>query len=122
MTHFKRGRFQSKFVVGSQRSQVTRASQTPQPNQKSGQMTLNLKVEQPDIILVENMDSIDTNAMILNSEIVIKLRTNGDHQVINGLIKDLQLYTCSYNPARRLETKVVLLNGLAAPKLVDFLG
>lgn len=69
-------------------------------------MTLNLKVEQPDIILVENMDSIDTNAMILNSEIVIKLRTNGDHQVINGLIKDLQLYTCSYNPARRLETKV----------------
>lgn len=85
-------------------------------------MTLNLKVEQPDIILVENMDSIDTNAMILNSEIVIKLRTNGDHQVINGLIKDLQLYTCSYNPARRLETKVVLWNWLAAPTGWFFLG
>lgn len=36
------------------------------------QMTVNLKVEMPDIILVEHMDSIDTNAMILN----VKYQTN----------------------------------------------
>lgn len=73
-------------------------------------MTLNLKVERPDIILVEHMDNIDTKAMMLNSEIVIKLRTNGNHQVINGEIKDLQLYTCNYNPATRAETRVSIYN------------
>lgn len=30
------------------------------------QMTVNIKVEMPDIILVEHMDNEDTNAMILN--------------------------------------------------------
>lgn len=33
------------------------------------QMTVNLKVEMPDIVLVEHMDNIDTNAMILNVSI-----------------------------------------------------
>lgn len=32
----------------------------------SSQMTLNLKIEKPDIILVEHMDNINTNAMIVN--------------------------------------------------------
>lgn len=30
------------------------------------QMTINLKLEKPDIILVEHMDNIDTNAIIVN--------------------------------------------------------
>lgn len=34
--------------------------------EKEAQMTLNLKLEKPDIILVEHMDHINTNAMILN--------------------------------------------------------
>ncbi|CAG9772493.1 unnamed protein product [Ceutorhynchus assimilis] len=87
---------------------ATRFSKTTQvtPDQaQPSQITLNLKVERPDIILVENMDSIDTKAMALNSEIMIKLRMQGQHQVINGLITDLQVYTCNYNPATRAETK-----------------
>lgn len=32
----------------------------------SAMMTINLKVEQPDIVLVEHMDNIDTRALILN--------------------------------------------------------
>ncbi|XP_018574731.1 vacuolar protein sorting-associated protein 13 isoform X2 [Anoplophora glabripennis] len=73
--------------------------------EKESQMTINLKLEKPDIILVEHMDNIDTNAMILNSEILVKLRFAGPHQVINGIIKDFQLYTCNYNPAHREETR-----------------
>lgn len=37
-----------------------------QQPQAETQMTINLKLEKPDIILVEHMDNIDTNAMILN--------------------------------------------------------
>lgn len=42
----------------------------------------------------------------------MKLRTSGKHQVINGIIKDLQLYTCNYNPARRAETRSDILHPL----------
>lgn len=34
--------------------------------EKGGMMTVNIHVEKPDIILVEKMDDIDTNAIILN--------------------------------------------------------
>lgn len=33
------------------------------------------------------------------------MRLCGNHQVINGTVKDLQLYTCVYNPAKRAETR-----------------
>ncbi|KAF5306759.1 hypothetical protein FQA39_LY01517 [Lamprigera yunnana] len=73
--------------------------------EKETTMTLNLRVEKPDIILVEHMDSVDTNALILNTEILMKLRTCGNHQVINGSISDIHLYTCCYDPSKRAETK-----------------
>lgn len=33
------------------------------------------------------------------------MRVAGTHQVISGNVKDLQLYTCAYNPAKRAETR-----------------
>lgn len=38
------------------------------------------------------------------------MRISGNHQVINGTIKDLQLYTCCYNPAKRAETRGEVLH------------
>lgn len=43
------------------------------------QMTVNLKVEMPDIILVEHMDNEDTNAMIMN---VSYMRTINNSTVV----------------------------------------
>ncbi|KAJ8953002.1 hypothetical protein NQ318_015363 [Aromia moschata] len=92
----------SKVAMVSSHTTIEKKSQT--------QMTVNLKLEKPDIILVEHMDNINTKAMILNSEILVKLRMAGEHQVINGTIRDLQLYTCDYNPAHRAETKANILH------------
>ncbi|XP_044259687.1 vacuolar protein sorting-associated protein 13 isoform X2 [Tribolium madens] len=78
--------------------------------EKASQITLNLKIEKSDIVLVEHMDSIDTQAMFLNSEVVMKLRMSGEHQVINGSIKDLQLFTCNYNQLKRIDTKSNVLH------------
>lgn len=41
------------------------------------QMTVNLKVEMPDIVLVEHMDNVDANAMILNVSLVSYYRLGG---------------------------------------------
>ncbi|XP_050293110.1 intermembrane lipid transfer protein Vps13 isoform X2 [Anthonomus grandis grandis] len=99
----RRNAQKSSTSLGNKPSKISQVSSSGPPT--SVQMTLNLKVEKPDIVLVEHMDSIDSKAMILNSEILVKFRMNGDHQVVNGLIKDLQLYTCNYNPATRAETR-----------------
>ncbi|KAK9871302.1 hypothetical protein WA026_011571 [Henosepilachna vigintioctopunctata] len=78
--------------------------------QNATKMTVNLKVEKPDIVLVEHMDNIDTDAIILNNEIQLKYRCQGPHQVVNGTIKDFQLVTCCYNPMKRNETMSNILH------------
>ncbi|XP_028133900.2 intermembrane lipid transfer protein Vps13 isoform X1 [Diabrotica virgifera virgifera] len=75
-------------------------------------MTINLKLEKPDIILVEHMDNVDTRAMILNAEILLKYRAAGKHQVVNGIIKELELYRCVYNPEHRPFTRCNVLHPL----------
>lgn len=66
-------------------------------------MTVNLHVEKPDIILLEDMDDINSNCIVLNTELLLKIRIMGEHQVIAGSIKDLSLLTGIYNPAKRAD-------------------
>lgn len=35
----------------------------------------------------------------------MKVRLAGPHQVLNGTIKDLQLYTCCYDPDKRAASR-----------------
>lgn len=54
-----------KATVPKSTSSATTAIASPPPP-SSSMMTVNIRVEKPDIILVENMDDIDTNAIIFN--------------------------------------------------------
>ncbi|XP_058806498.1 intermembrane lipid transfer protein Vps13 isoform X2 [Phymastichus coffea] len=73
----------------------------PPPPVNDTKMTINLHIEKPDIILLEDMDDIDSNCIVLNTEMFLKVRIMGDHQVINGSIKDLSILAGIYNPAKR---------------------
>lgn len=42
------------------------SAKTAVVTEKETTMTVNLRIEKPDIVLVEHMDNIDTNALILN--------------------------------------------------------
>ncbi|XP_020707369.2 intermembrane lipid transfer protein Vps13 isoform X2 [Athalia rosae] len=79
-----------------------RPSGTVQPD--TAMLTVNLHIEKPDIILVEDMDNIDSNCIVLNTELLLKLRMVGDHQAITGSIKDMSILTGIYNPLRRSES------------------
>lgn len=69
----------------------------------SKMLTVNLHVEKPDIILLEDMDDINSNCIILNTELLLKMRIMGEHQVITGSIKDFSLLTGIYNPTKRAD-------------------
>lgn len=72
-------------------------------------ITVLINVEQPDIILVERMDDINCLALILNTQIALRFRMEGEKQLINGEIADLKFYICEFNPARRNATKHFVL-------------
>ncbi|KAJ1520910.1 hypothetical protein ONE63_003990 [Megalurothrips usitatus] len=79
-------------------------------------MTINLKLEKPDILLVEAMDDLDTNALVLNCELTFNLRQEGEEMKIKGALDELQLFTCCFN--KRNDTKSPVLQ----PVRIDLAG
>jgi len=66
-------------------------------------LMINLYIEKPDIILLEDMDNIDSNCIILNMQLLLKIQIMGEHQMITGSIKDFSILTGIYNPAKRAD-------------------
>ncbi|XP_058466266.1 intermembrane lipid transfer protein Vps13 isoform X2 [Malaya genurostris] len=89
----------------ARRERKSSTSTAPVEKSESGQMTVMIKIEQPDIILVEKMDDINCYALILNNEISLNVRLVGERQIIKGELKDLCLYYAEFNPERRNDTK-----------------
>ncbi|KZC12683.1 Vacuolar protein sorting-associated protein 13A, partial [Dufourea novaeangliae] len=79
---------------------TTKKKQPPAASNKK-MFTINLHIEKPDIILLEDMDNINSNCVILNTELLLKVRLKGEHQVITGSIKDLSILAGIYNPVKR---------------------
>ncbi|XP_049821668.1 intermembrane lipid transfer protein Vps13-like isoform X2 [Aethina tumida] len=90
---------------------LAQAQQPPNLANKQ-QMTINLKIEKPDIILIEKTDDINTKAIVLNNEVLLKYRIHDEHQVVNGSISNLQMYICTYNPELRDASKKNILHPL----------
>ncbi|XP_032688033.1 vacuolar protein sorting-associated protein 13 isoform X3 [Odontomachus brunneus] len=84
-------------------------SKKKQPSQQAAaasspkMLTVYLHVEKPDIILLEDMDDINSNCIVLNTELLLKVRIMGEHQVISGAIKDFSLLAGIYNPSKRAD-------------------
>ncbi|XP_049694728.2 intermembrane lipid transfer protein Vps13 isoform X2 [Helicoverpa armigera] len=54
-------------------------------------MTVNIKIEQPDIILVESLEHKTCDALVLNMEARFKLRRSAERMVADGGISGLQM-------------------------------
>ncbi|XP_067014210.2 intermembrane lipid transfer protein Vps13 [Anabrus simplex] len=72
-------------------------------------MIINLHAEKPDIFLVEDMEDLNTSALVLRSEISCSLYHGNDAVNVKGFVKELQLYSCCYNPDHRKETMSQIL-------------
>lgn len=79
------------------------SQQQPVATSSPKMLTVYLHVEKPDIILLEDMDDINSNCIVLNTELLLKVRIMGEHQVISGTVKDLSLLTGIYNPSKRAD-------------------
>ncbi|XP_014254768.1 vacuolar protein sorting-associated protein 13 isoform X2 [Cimex lectularius] len=86
-----------------------KSSRIIEPKESTNLLTFNFKCEHPDIILVERLDDIDTNALVMHCEVQFKWRISGSHQTVSGSINDLQLFSCCYNPEKRKSTKIPII-------------
>jgi len=66
-------------------------------------------LEKPDVILVESMTDLNTKALIFSVEGDGRMRMTPERQAINFNIKNIQLYSCVFNPERRKETMIQVL-------------
>nr|XP_026496694.1 vacuolar protein sorting-associated protein 13 isoform X1 [Vanessa tameamea] len=89
-------------------SVVSAPSLTEQP-QKLSMMTVNIKIEQPDIILVESLEQKECDALVLNMEARFKLRKTEERMVAEGGVSGLQVV------ARRLGAPPAAPRWLLAP-------
>ncbi|KRT85331.1 hypothetical protein AMK59_1583, partial [Oryctes borbonicus] len=98
--HAEVKRKETKISIQSSKS----AAQQTIKEDANRNLSCHIQIDKPDIVFVETMRTIDTNCLILNCELLIKFRMVGSHQVISGVMKDIQMYTCCYNPEKRANT------------------
>ncbi|CAK1598970.1 unnamed protein product [Parnassius mnemosyne] len=76
--------------VTKKKASMAAAPQTTEP-QNNSMMTVNIKIEQPDIILVESLEQKKCDALVLNMEARLKVRRTAERMVAEGGISGLQL-------------------------------
>ncbi|XP_052841610.1 intermembrane lipid transfer protein Vps13 [Drosophila gunungcola] len=77
------------------------------PNRK---MNLMLHIDEPDIILVENLEDLNTSCIIFNAQVHLNYRSINDRQIINGQIDALKMYMSAFLPERRELTRHYILH------------
>ena len=68
-----------------------------------------VKVEEPDIVLVDNIEDVNTDALMLNAELSINLTQAPDRMSLVLTVDRLRGHTCKFNPALREQTLVAIL-------------
>ncbi|CAH2071109.1 unnamed protein product, partial [Iphiclides podalirius] len=80
-----------KTVDNKKKASTTHAPQSTESPQNPSMMTVNIKIEQPDIILVESLEQKQCDALVLNMEARFKLRRTAERMVAEGGVSGLQL-------------------------------
>jgi vacuolar protein sorting-associated protein 13A/C len=77
--------------------------------QADTKLTVFVKIDEPDIFLVENIDDINSDALMLNTELQFKLWSTGDSMSMMASLSNIRCHTCRFSPAQREETLAQIL-------------
>ena len=71
--------------------------------------TILVKMEEPDIVLVNNIEDINTDAIMLNAELTINMTQQTDRMSFVLTVDRLRGHTCKFNPALREQSLAQIL-------------
>ncbi|CAL4058718.1 unnamed protein product, partial [Meganyctiphanes norvegica] len=78
--------------------------------QQGNVLTIRVKIDSPDIAVVEDRTSIDTSAIILHTEFNADIKLSPEQQNIGAAMTRLEMYSCCYNPEKRHKTMSQILS------------
>ena len=78
-------------------------------NMVAATRTVLVKMEEPDIVLVNNIEDINTDALMLNAELSINLNQQPDRMSFVLTVDRLRGHTCKFNPSIREQTLAQIL-------------
>jgi vacuolar protein sorting-associated protein 13A/C len=73
-------------------------------------MSVMVRVDKPDIFLVDRIDRLDTSALVLNFEMKLNLLMLPQAMDISGEVSKLHIYSCLFDPAHRQGTMATVLS------------
>ncbi|XP_064645587.1 intermembrane lipid transfer protein VPS13C-like isoform X5 [Lineus longissimus] len=77
-----------------------------------GELVVQMKVIDPEIILIEDATNMNTQALILDTQASFQLRQTPEVQTMMGSIQQLQIYTGPFDKKKRKDAKIQILNPL----------
>ena len=84
-----------KQEVKSSKTKKKAVVEKPPPPQNC--MNIVVKIEKPEIILVEDQLNPDCNCLVLNTEVLFKMKIHPESQDMSAFVKDLQIFSCVFS-------------------------
>ena len=72
-------------------------------------MSVFVKIDEPDIFLVENIDDVNSDALMLNTELQFKMWMQGETMSLIASLANIRCHTCRFAPSQREATMAQIL-------------
>ncbi|KAK7070440.1 hypothetical protein SK128_013370 [Halocaridina rubra] len=73
-------------------------------------MTVRVKLEKPDIVLIEDLTNEHSPCIILHAEVGSDIKINPTNQNIGASITNIHMYQCCFHPGKRQQTMSEILS------------
>ena len=78
-------------------------------NEEASKLQVFLKIDEPDIFLVENIQDINSDALMLNMELQLKYWCTSNSMSMMASLANIRCHTCRFNPKDREKTMAQIL-------------
>ena len=80
------------------------------PSPASSLMDVRIVCDKPDVFLVEHMDDVNTNALVLNMEVLVQLLITCQATDVCVLVSRLHIFSCVFDPEQRAKSMAQVLS------------
>ncbi|KAL4216396.1 Vacuolar protein [Mactra antiquata] len=83
--------------VATDTQKAIKAKPEETPAAPEGEMNVSVTIDKPEIIMIEDQSKDDTSALMLDMELVFRMRQNPETMDMSAAIKNLGIVSCRYN-------------------------
>ncbi|CAG2221758.1 VPS13A_C [Mytilus edulis] len=111
------GDFFTKGMPQTDKGEVVKQETKPSKTQKkvkedlppppSNCMDIVVKIEKPEIILIEDQLNPNCNCLVLDMEVIFKMKIHPESQDMSANVRDLQIFSCVFSKRRSVQAQIL---------------